>query len=78
MQEILEKLNELANKNELKNNDLVYMGYLCDCLKGEAGNTYVEHNLNEFSEEIDTYILREEYEDLICNEHLNDCNDIFS
>ena len=77
MNKILIEIKEILSKNKLENNDLIYIGYLSDCLKGEAVIQYIQNNLEKDYDEEDVCFLREEYEDMVCNEHLNDCNIIF-
>ena len=77
MNKILIEIKGILSKNKLEYNDLIYIGYLSDCLKGEAGTQYIQNNLEKDYNEEDIYFLREEYEDMVCNEHLNDCNIIF-
>ena len=53
MNKILIEIKEILSKNKLKNNDLIYIGYLSDCLKGEAETQYIQNNLEKDCDEED-------------------------
>lgn len=77
MKNIATEINNLLSKDILDNSDLVYLGYLSECLYSKAVNQYVESNLTENSNEADISYLLEEYGDLVSEGHLFDCNSIF-
>ena len=62
---LFKEIKEILSKNKLENNDLIYIGYLSDCLKGEAGTQYIQNNLEKDYDEEDICFLREEYEDMV-------------
>lgn len=74
---ILERLLNENSKEKVSSNDLVYVGYLCDKLKDKNCELYIENELDDDYEEIDKLFLTEEYQDLVNNEHINDCNLLF-
>ena len=53
MNKILIEIKEILSKNKLENNDLIYIGYLSDCLKREAGIQYIQNNLEKDYDEED-------------------------
>ena len=55
-------------------NDLIYLGYLSNLLSDKAANQYAKNNSE--SEE-DCIFLLDEFNELVNNEHLNDCNNLF-
>lgn len=77
MIEILEKLLKENLEERLNSNDLVYVGYLCDKLKDKNCELYIENELDDYNDESDRMFLAEEYQDLVNNEHINDCNFLF-
>ena len=77
MKKIAIEINDLLSKDTLDNSDLVYLGYLSECLYSKAVNQYVKSNLTENSNEVDISYLLEEYGDLVSEGHLFDCNSIF-
>ena len=77
MKKIATEINNLLSKGALDDSDLVYLGYLSECLYSKAVNQYVKNNLTEDSKEEDVSYLLQEYGDLVGEGHLFDCNTIF-
>ena len=70
----MEKLVYNYDIGKEDDNDLIYLGYLSNLLYDKAAKQYAKNNIED---EEDTIFLIDEYNDLVRNEHINDCNNLF-
>ena len=70
----MENLVYNYNMEKEDDNDLIYLGYLSNLLYDKIARQYAKNNVED---EEDTIFLIEEYNDLVRNEHMNDCNNLF-
>ena len=70
----MENLVYNYNMEKEDDNNLIYLGYLSNLLYDKAAKQYAKNNIED---EEDTIFLIEEYNDLVRNEHMNDCNNLF-
>lgn len=74
MIQIIENLVYNYSMEKEEDNDLIYLGYLTNLLYDKAAKQYVKNNSED---EEDRLFLIDEFNELVNNEHLNDCNNLF-
>ncbi len=74
MIQIIENLVYNHSMEKEEDNDLIYLGYLTNLLYDKAAKQYAKNNSED---EEDRLFLIDEFNELVNNEHLNDCNNLF-
>lgn len=74
MIQIIENLVYSHSMEKEEDNDLIYLGYLTSLLYDKAAKQYAKNNSED---EEDRLFLIDEFNELVNNEHLNDCNNLF-